>query len=271
MDNLTNGRFKLGLVFGVYPDYFRVMGADPSLRREWAKETVQLVNAFYRHAEQSEGPRPDLFTFQGPIHNYEEVEFAIGPVQKPGPPVWLASTQRETMQFLAQEGAHGGYLHLSDRQEMAPRIREFLAWWGEAGHPQPANIGYLCFVYVDETDELALEKATPWVIASTNEVYNNTPRQGGTFTQAEEKLGSRSDEIFRNKTDMDFLMRRNLAFVGSPETVAKRIREASAEGMFNTIMAEFNIGTVGEEDLMRSITLFGQQVIPALRDFDPTA
>ena len=66
-------------------------------------------------------------------------------------------------------------------------------------------------------------------------------------------------------------MQRNLAFVGSPETVAKRIREAAAEGMFNTIMAEFNIGTVGEEDLMRSITLFGQQVIPALRDFDPTA
>ena len=271
LDNVTNGRFELGLVFGVYPDYFRVMGADPSIRREWAKETVQLVNAFYRHAEKSPGPHPDLFSFRGPIHNYEEVEFAIGPVQRPGPPVWLASTQRETMQFLAQEGAHGGYLHLSDRQEMAPRIREFLAWWGEAGHPQPANIGYLCFVYVDETDELALEKATPWVIASTNEVYNNTPRQGGTFTQAEEKLGPRSDEIFRNKTDMDFLMQRNLAFVGSPETVAKRIREAAAEGMFNTIMAEFNIGTVGEEDLMRSITLFGQQVIPALRDFDPTA
>ena len=174
------------------------------------------------------------------------------------------------MQFLAQEGAHGGYLHLSDRQEMAPRIQEFLAWWGEAGHVQKPNVGYLCFVYVDETDEAAIEKATPWVIASTREVYENTPRVGGVFSQSEEKVGPRSDEIFRNKTDIDFLMQRNLVFVGSPETVARRIREAAAEGMFNTVMAEFNIGTVGEEDLMQSLNLFGQQVIPALRDFDPT-
>jgi alkanesulfonate monooxygenase SsuD/methylene tetrahydromethanopterin reductase-like flavin-dependent oxidoreductase (luciferase family) len=270
LDNVTNGRFELGLVFGVYPDYFRVRGANPSIRREWAKETVQLVNAFYRHAGDAPNDNGELFSFQGPIHNYEEVELAIRPVQQPGPPIWLASTQRETMQFLAQEGAHGGYLHLSDRQEMSPRIREFLAWWGEAGHPRTPNIGYLCFVYVDETDELAIEKATPWVIASTREVYENTPRRGGVFTQAEEKVGPRSDEIFRNKTDMDFLLQNNLVFVGSPQTVANRIREAAAEGMFNTIMAEFNIGTVGEEDLMRSINLFGQQVIPALRGFDPT-
>ena len=93
-------------------------------------------------------------------------------------------------------------------------MREFLAWWGEAGHPRTPNIGYLCFVYVDETDELAIEKATPWVIASTREVYENTPRRGGVFTQAEEKVGPRSDEIFRNKTDMDFLLQNNLVFVG---------------------------------------------------------
>ena len=102
LDNVTNGRFELGLVFGVYPDYFRVRGANPSIRREWAKETVQLVNAFYRHAGDAPNDNGELFSFQGPIHNYEEVELAIRPVQQPGPPIWLASTQRETMQFLAQ-------------------------------------------------------------------------------------------------------------------------------------------------------------------------
>jgi len=51
--------------------------------------------------------------------------------------------------------------------------------------------------------------------------------------------------------------------------VANRIKAAAMEGLFNTIFAEFNMGWLGEEDLMRSIRLFGDQVIPRLRDFQP--
>jgi hypothetical protein len=39
--------------------------------------------------------------------------------------------------------------------------------------------------------------------------------------------------------------------------------------VFNTVMAEFNIGAIAEADLMRSIKLFGGEVLPALRDFEP--
>jgi len=34
-------------------------------------------------------------------------------------------------------------------------------------------------------------------------------------------------------------------------------------------MAEFNIGAIEEAELMRSINLFGKEVLPALRDFEP--
>ena len=71
----------------------------------------------------------------------------------------------------------------------------------------------------------------------------------------------------RYLTNVPFLMDRNLIFVGSPETVTRRIREASTEGLFNTMMCEFNVGNLPEEDLMRSIRLFGTQVAPALRSF----
>ena len=60
---------------------------------------------------------------------------------------------------------------------------------------------------------------------------------------------------------------RNLAFVGSPRTVIEQIKAAASEGVFNTVMAEFNIGAIAEDDLMRSIKLFGTEVIPALRKF----
>ena len=264
LDNVLDGRYEVGLVFGVYPDYFRVYNADAQNRRERAKEVVSLLNAAYRK------PENELFNFDGPFHQYQDVEFAIGPVQKPGPPIWLASTQMETLQFLAQEGVHGGYLHLHDRTEMAPRMRQYVQWWDEFGHHHRPNIGYLCFVYVDETDEIAVRKATPWILQSSIEVYGHSPRLGGTFSDTEEKVGPLSSEIFKNKENLEYLLERNLVFVGSPETVANRLKAAAKEGFFNTALCEFNLGSIGDEDLMRSIHLFGTQVIPALSAFDPT-
>jgi len=42
-----------------------------------------------------------------------------------------------------------------------------------------------------------------------------------------------------------------------------------AQASFNTFFGEFNFGDLAEEDLMRSIRLFGTEVIPHLRDFEP--
>jgi alkanesulfonate monooxygenase SsuD/methylene tetrahydromethanopterin reductase-like flavin-dependent oxidoreductase (luciferase family) len=64
-------------------------------------------------------------------------------------------------------------------------------------------------------------------------------------------------------------MKNNLIFVGSPQTVAERIRAAAADGLFNTFMGEFNFSDLPDADLMRSIRLFGEKVIPALRNYEP--
>ena len=44
---------------------------------------------------------------------------------------------------------------------------------------------------------------------------------------------------------------------------------AAEEGVFNTVLGEFNFGAMAEEDVMRSIRLFSSEVIPALRNFEP--
>ena len=64
-------------------------------------------------------------------------------------------------------------------------------------------------------------------------------------------------------------MANDLVFIGSPDTVAQKLSEASAKGLFNTFLGEFNFHDLAEDDLMRSIRLFGEAVIPALRDFEP--
>jgi alkanesulfonate monooxygenase SsuD/methylene tetrahydromethanopterin reductase-like flavin-dependent oxidoreductase (luciferase family) len=78
-----------------------------------------------------------------------------------------------------------------------------------------------------------------------------------------------ASEIMQHLFDADYLLKHDLVFIGSPETVAAKIRAAAEAGVFNVFMGEFNFSDLPEDDLMRSIRLFGEKVIPALRDYEP--
>ena len=103
------------------------------------------------------------------------------------------------------------------------------------------------------------------------------PKAGETFEQrvrehAKKFIGRGepgASEIMANLFDADYLMRHELVFIGSPDTVARKMHKAAAAGLFNVFMGEFNFADLPADALMRSIRLFGEQVIPALRGFEP--
>jgi alkanesulfonate monooxygenase SsuD/methylene tetrahydromethanopterin reductase-like flavin-dependent oxidoreductase (luciferase family) len=78
-----------------------------------------------------------------------------------------------------------------------------------------------------------------------------------------------ASEIMQHLFDGDYLLKNDLVFIGSPQTVAAKIRAAAETGVFNVFMGEFNFADLPEDALLRSIRLFGEQVIPALRGFEP--
>jgi alkanesulfonate monooxygenase SsuD/methylene tetrahydromethanopterin reductase-like flavin-dependent oxidoreductase (luciferase family) len=69
--------------------------------------------------------------------------------------------------------------------------------------------------------------------------------------------------------DAEYLMKHDLVFIGSPDTVSRKIRAAAEAGVFNVFMGEFNFSDLPERELLRSIRLFGEKVIPALRGYEP--
>jgi alkanesulfonate monooxygenase SsuD/methylene tetrahydromethanopterin reductase-like flavin-dependent oxidoreductase (luciferase family) len=197
----------------------------------------------------------------------------VKPLQKPHPPLWIHSRDAETLAFLAKEGVHTGYLFLVPRHEVAPRYREYLRLWNEAGHKEKPNIGYWVLVHVDDTDDKAMAKAKRLFNYCFTKVFGTRAEGGIGYQRLAENFMRRNDpggaEIARHAPDVEYLVERNLAFVGSPKTVTEQIKAAAAEGLFNTVLGEFNIGDIAEADLMRSIRLFGAEVIPALRGFEP--
>ena len=113
--------------------------------------------------------------------------------------------------------------------------------------------------------------------ARAYEGFMPPPQPGETFAQRAREHAKKfigrgepgASEIMANLFDADYLMKHELVFIGSPETVANKIHAAAQAGLFNVFMGEFNFSDLPEADLLRSIRLFGEQVIPALRDFEP--
>jgi len=264
----VGGRMELGLVPGINPDYFKPFGLDYNLRKSPTLEFVEYLRSAYGEKQP--------FSFHGDAHHTDNVQLAVPPLQRPHPPLWMMSRDPQTLEFCARHGINPGYFLVYPRVDAAPRYRKFLADWAAAGWPQPPKIAYCTVVYVDDTDEKALDIALGRA-ARAYEGFLPPSKPGETFEQrvrehAKKFIGRGepgASEIMANLFDADYLMKQELVFIGSPETVAKKIHATAHSGLYNVFMGEFNFSDLPEADLMRSIRLFGEKVIPALRAYEP--
>ena len=268
VDQMLGGRMELGLVPGINADYFKPFGLDYEYRKSPTLEFVEYMRAAYG-AKQP-------FSFAGDNHKTASAQLAVQPMQQPHPPVWMMSRDPQTLEFCAKNQVNTGSFLVYPRVDAAPRYRKYLADWQAAGWPKKPKIAYCTVVYVDETDEKALEVAK--VRASrAYEGFLPQPKPGETFddrvqAHAKKFIGrgeGGAAEIMANLFDPDYILKHDLVFIGSPSTVAAKLRKAAETGIFNVFMGEFNFADLPEADLMRSIRLFGEQVIPTLSEFEP--
>jgi len=268
VDQMLGGRMELGLVPGISADYFKPFGFDYNFRKSPTIEFVDYLRAAF-------GDRQP-FSFHGENHHTDSAEISVQPVQKPHPPLWMMSRDPQTLEICAANGINPGYFLVYPRADAAPRYRVFLDNWKKAGWPRKPSIAYCTIVYVDETDE----KARTVALRRASRAYEGflaRPKPGDAFESRVQAFARMfigrgepgASEIMQNLFDPDYLTKNELIFIGSPGTVARQIREHAKAGLFNVFMGEFNFSDLPADDLMRSIRLFGEKVIPALRDYEP--
>lgn len=267
-DQMLGGRLEVGLVPGILPHYFTHFGAPFETRRAATLEFARFMKAAFT----ADGP----VDFDGQYIKVKGLDLSVNSLQKPYPTLWMETRDPETLEFCAREGIHTGYFFLLPRREAKIRYQPYLRGWKEHGWPGRPNIAYSTVVYVDESDE----KARRIALADAGRAYT------GFFSYSEdpdeirvkqrevvEYFKTRGEagaaDIILNMLDPDYLVEKELVLIGSPDTVTRKLRAWAEEGSFNTFFGEFNFGGLGEDDLLRSIRLFGEQVIPALRGYEP--
>lgn len=268
VDQMLGGRMELGLVPGINADYFKPFGLDYSQRKSPTLEFIDYLRTAYGETQP--------FSFHGTDFHTDSAMLAVQPMQRPHPPLWMMSRDPQTLEFCARNGINPGYFLIYPRADAAPRYRKFLADWEKGGWPRKPNIAYCTVVYVDETDEKAIDTAL-FRASRAYEGFMKPALPGETFAERARKHAEfftgrgepGASAIMANLSDPDFIQEHDLVFIGSPETVTKKLRAAAKHGLFNTFLGEFNFSDLPTDDLMRSIQLFGEKVMPALRDYEP--
>jgi alkanesulfonate monooxygenase SsuD/methylene tetrahydromethanopterin reductase-like flavin-dependent oxidoreductase (luciferase family) len=233
LDVLSEGRVDLGISRGNTSRYFEAWGL-------------------------SYEDRSDAFTscFEKLIHYWTEPKVEVGSrtesiepkcIQKPHPPVFVATYREDAAAWVGKRG----YTLFQGSQQSVDSVHRCIRAFKDGGG-DVANVPVGRFVVVGETDEAAFRIARP-AAEKLTAGYRRTGEQIRRNISTEAELETER-------------WLREVAIVGSPQTIVERIAELhDALGFGSIQLVTGFLGNLPQTDVVRTIELFAKEVRPQLQ------
>lgn len=252
VDNISRGRFVLGVGMGYRQYEYDGLGVPMSHRPSRFEEAVELLRRCWTE---------ESVTFEGRRFRTIGARVMPRPVQQPHPPIWVGATSRPAVLRAARLGLP--LLIGPVAFPLAKRAREL---WKEqmqaSGHsldslPMPL----MRYGYIAESDERAWEEAGPYIVAHFKKAY--LP-YGGLWAQDPQtgRWGAVYDPdhpVFQNE-GRGLIPERLL--LGSPDTVIKEIERFQRETEFDHLMVSLEWGGMDPAKTRKAMELFAREVMP---------
>ena len=258
LDQLSRGRLEFGAGLGVLEHEFTRWALPFDERRAMAEEALEIVQQAWTQ---------ESVTYDGKYWKFNEAFPMPRPYQKPHPPIWFGCHSKPSFQYAAKKN-----LNVSQNIDVDSVIAEkFDMWrrmWKEAGHASPMPRTFLTrAVHVAETDEQAIEEAAPYIVQAYGFGNERIERSRVGAAGTEDSPDNREiRRVFQGMASgIDFWLENGLGHVGSPETVAKRLEQQHSVIGFDLFCGRHRFGEISNELVEKSIRLFGEKVLPALR------
>ncbi len=292
LDNMTKGRVDFGagrgvnerttLNFNINADRRDGKKCDALFRecldiimRAWTEDPFSYKGEYY------EFPVPGWHetnrVFQPLDERYHRVDDGeyVGmyvhprPFQDPHPPVWLMSNTPGTYQFAGAEG-----MNVIGMANPPGKIRACWDAFSESASQAQGRhlalgegVGICVMIYVAESAEQAARD----IRESTNIFYEmmNGWRTGGewalrSYLDDDEELTATD----RDNDWYDFLLAHDIIWAGTPQYVAEKIERLREElGLQHIMLIEPFVG-LPYQKILKSMTLFGEQVIPRVKSVE---
>lgn len=263
VDVLSGGRLNFGAGRGYQPREFEVMRADPNASREVFAEALDVILGLWN----ADG----LFTYKGEHFEFTDIEIYPKPVQQPIP-VWVAAVSPATFKLAASRDLQvitgPGLQILDELKEGNIEAARILI----AGGRDPASIDFPMHVviHLHETREAALqsfEGPIEWYFDQLNRdgihpAHARTPARGyETYIESAKRM--------QGAPTLEGAVQAGIALVGDPEDARARVRELRDEIGLKQLLCVFNIGDITHEDVLRTMKLWAEEVMPHFSDDTP--
>jgi alkanesulfonate monooxygenase SsuD/methylene tetrahydromethanopterin reductase-like flavin-dependent oxidoreductase (luciferase family) len=249
VDLLTEGRLDVGLGRGYQRYEFERLGQDLGESRARWEEAVDIILMALTG-------KP--FSYEGRYYRIPETTLFPQPRQRPHPPIWVTAQSPESVETTVRRGFHllsGGF------GVPIERLREFRRVFDaqvERYRPsQPIRVGTQRPVYVTDSDadaRAAAEQAR-WNMRVTLSLRNNYERV---------EAGRAVPVPFAQEPSTDDLLEK-FSVIGTPDTCIRQIRRLQEAMRIDHFNCSFWFGDLTQVQVLRSMRLFAEEVMPAFR------
>ncbi len=245
LDHLSGGRLELGIGRGISPVEARYYGESTELveSRQIYAETWKIMQESFTQKR---------VTVEGKYRSAKDIPIELDTLQKPHPPLWMGVSSLENAEQAARAGMN--FVAIQPPGEMRKRVERYKETAEQMGGLNPSiKMGMSMHIVVGETDAEAQKLAD-----RAYRVWHHSFHYLYHLHGRAPVHGERAD----NFPDVE---RRQLGVAGSPKTVVDTLTARIAEAGNNYLICQLVFGDMTLAEAMRSIELFSQQVMPALR------
>jgi alkanesulfonate monooxygenase SsuD/methylene tetrahydromethanopterin reductase-like flavin-dependent oxidoreductase (luciferase family) len=249
LDNLSGGRLELGIGRGISPDELAIYGLGVDEARDRFQECFEIM---------LQGLRTGSVTHHGQYYNLDNAPVTIEPLQRPYPPLWYPTSNPDRVEWVAQQGFNTlfGFVRtsLDVIASCITRYREVLqapAVEGERlnAHVAQPRLGAARHVFVADSDEQAEEAARA--------AYTDFDRSF--LTRPGHVLGE------SRRGDYDTAVDWGGVIVGTPDRVRDQVQAFVDATGVNYFVGTFAFGNLKTDQVLRSLKLFTDEVMPNVK------
>ena len=263
LDVMSGGRVKVGLGRGYQQREFLGFGVPQSESSERFREACEIIEGLLYN---------ERFGYEGRFWQFPELELAPRPVQRPGPPMYIAAARTPaTFQWIAERGygALIGNPYTVDPGTAGETAELLLSCQREAGVPESLDDawGLVQSVLVHEDSQTAVESfRANWELSNDYLVKYSKVVEAGQPVPEDYKHWQGVGEQRGVAAGYEDVLATDGCLIGSPaEVVDKLGRLWEERGIVNQLMWMNRGGATAHSDILHSMELFASEVMPQVR------
>lgn len=245
VDAISNGRAEIMAGRGSFTESFPLFGYDLADYNSLFDEKLRMLVNINEN---------EILTWKGKFTQTVEGKGVYPRAVQEKLPIWVATGgSSESTINIAVAGLPIVYAIIGGRYRHFKPLVETYKRVGKAyGHSEEKlKVGMHSWGYIDDTDEIAVEKYFYPVKVMVDSIAKDRPHWSE--MTREQYLYSLGEE--------------GSMFVGSPTSVANKIIRVMEDLQMDRFMLHLPVGSMSHSDVLKAIKLYGEQVAPKVREY----